>query len=282
VAECIHGLEAGLCDQCFPKAVPVLEVVTAAGQRNARAKAAVTRRAASSAAKTVESVGDQRIYHVTHVRNLVDILSTGAVLSDTSESWVTRPTVDISAPETRESRRSTAVSGLGSPNVADFVPFFLVPNATIWEDIRAGTTDPRLSADARGVVAADFVLLVSTVKHAADATEDGGIVVTDGDAAHVLTRFAASTESSERMLRRLRADDSAETIVEAELLVKDSFPFELVTLIGVANDRSRDEVRAILKSSVHSPKVAVYPPWFQKPELPETTDPSRVPGQPGR
>ena len=26
VAECIHGLDAGLCDQCFPKAVPVLEV----------------------------------------------------------------------------------------------------------------------------------------------------------------------------------------------------------------------------------------------------------------
>jgi hypothetical protein len=266
VAECIHGLEAGLCDQCFPKAVPVLEVVTAAGQRNARAKAAVTRRAASAASKTVESVADQRIYHLTHVRNLADILSTGALLSDSSESWTTRPTVDISSLETRESRRATAVSGLGSPSVADFVPFFLVPNATIWEDIRSDSPDPRLSSDARGAIASDFVLLVSTVKHAAEHTEDGAIVVTDGDAAHVLTRFAASTESSERMLRRLRADDSAETIVEAELLVKERFPFELVTLVGVANDRARDEVRAILKSSEHSPKVSVYPPWFQKPE----------------
>jgi hypothetical protein len=266
VAECIHGLEAGLCDQCFPKAVPLLEVVTAAGQRNARAKAAVTRRAASAASKTVESVGDQRIYHLTHVRNLVDILSTGALLADSSESWITRPAVDISSTETRESRRSTPVAGLGSANVAEFVPFFLVPNATIWEDVRSESADPRLSEDVRHAVPADFVLLVSTVKHVADATEDGAIVVTDGDAAHVLTRFAASTESSERMLRRLRAADSAETIVEAELLVKDSVPFELVTLVGVANDRARDEVRAILKSSKHSPKVAVYPPWFQKPE----------------
>jgi hypothetical protein len=39
-----------------------------------------------------------------------------------------------------------------------------------------------------------------------------------------------------------------------------------VTLIGVANDRVRDEVRGMLKSSAHSPKVSVYPPWFQKPE----------------
>ena len=266
VAECIHGLEAGLCDQCFPKAVPVLEIVTAAGQRNARAKAAVTRRAASAASKTVENVGDQRIYHLTHVRNLAEILATGAIVADSSTSRVTRPPVDISTPETRESRRSTTVSGLGSPNVADFVPFFLVPNSTMWEDIRSDSPDSRLSAAGHGVTASDFVLLVSTVKNAAEHTADGAIVVTDGDAAHVLTRFAASTESSERMLRRLRADDNAETIVEAELLVKDSLPFELVTLVGVANDRVRDEVRALLKSSEHSPKVSVYPPWFQKPE----------------
>lgn len=266
MAECIHGLEAGLCDQCFPKAVPLLEIVTAAGQRNARAKAAVTRRAASAASKTVESVGDQRIYHLTHVRNLPQILSAGELLADASDAWVDRPAVDLSSADTRESRRATAVSGLGSANVAEFVPFFLVPNATIWEDIRANTPDPRLSSDARDVVVADFVLLVSTVKQAAEDTDDGAIVVTDGDAAHVLTRFAASTESSERMLRRLRADDNVETIVEAELLVKDRYPFELVTLIGVANDRARDEVKAILKSSAHSPKVAVYPPWFQRPE----------------
>ena len=266
MAECIHGLEAGLCDQCFPKAAPVLEIVTAAGQRNARAKAAVTRRAASAASKTVENVGDQRIYHLTHVRNLAEILATGAILADSSKSRVARPPVDISTPETRESRRTTTVSGLGSPNVADFVPFFLVPNSTMWEDIRSDSPDSRLSGAGHGVTASDFVLLVSTVKNAAEHTADGAIVVTDGDAAHVLTRFAASTESSERMLRRLRADDNAETIVEAELLVKDNFPFELVTLVGVANDRVRDEVRALLKSSEHSPKVSVYPPWFQKPE----------------
>ncbi len=267
MAECIHGLEAGLCDQCFPKALPVQEVVTAAGQRNARAKAAVKRRAASAASKTVESVGDQRIYHLTHLRNLADILAAGSLVADGSPVRPARPAVDISSSETRESRRATTVAGLGSAMVAEFVPFFLVPNATIWEDMRASSPDPRLSANARGVTASDFVLLVSTVKHASEHSEDGAIVVTDGDAAHVLTRFAASTESSERMLRRLRSGDSTETIAEAELLVKDSFAFALVTLVGVGNDRARDEVRAILKSTHYAPKVAVYPPWFQKPEL---------------
>jgi len=35
-----------------------------------------------------------------------------------------------------------------------------------------------------------------------------------------------------------------------------------VALVAVANDRRRDEVRALLKSAGVTAKVAVYPPWF--------------------
>jgi hypothetical protein len=33
-------------------------------------------------------------------------------------------------------------------------------------------------------------------------------------------------------------------------------------MAAVANDRLRDEVRALLKSAGVTAKVAVYPPWF--------------------
>jgi hypothetical protein len=85
--------------------------------------------------------------------------------------------------------------------------------------------------------------------------------VTDGDAAHVLTRFGATLDAAERMLRRLRADE--DSILHAEYLVRESVPFELVTLVGVANDKARDVVKGILHGSGHRPKVSVYPPWFQ-------------------
>ena len=65
------------------------------------------------------------------------------------------------------------------------------------------------------------------------------------------------------MLRKLRADQASGSILEAEFLVRDAFPFELITLIGVAHDRVRDSVRVILRESTYLPKVAVYPPWFQ-------------------
>jgi hypothetical protein len=86
----------------------------------------------------------------------------------------------------------------------------------------------------------------------------------------VLTRFGTTGEDAQRMVRKLRADKESEAILEAEFLVEEAFPYELVTLIGVANDRVRDAVKPILAASAHRPKLAVYPPWFQATE--ETTE----------
>jgi hypothetical protein len=43
-------------------------------------------------------------------------------------------------------------------------------------------------------------------------------------------------------------------------------PFDAITLIGVANNKARDAVKDVLDSSVYTPRVAVFPPWFAKPE----------------
>ena len=41
------------------------------------------------------------------------------------------------------------------------------------------------------------------------------------------------------------------------------FRSDRISLIGVANDKVRQIVRAILSPSGFATKVAVYPPWFQ-------------------
>jgi hypothetical protein len=295
--ECIHGLEDQRCDQCFPKAAPVIvpgaSAVSTASKRPSRAREAtapttlrtarvvVAKSAAparstaapKSSAKAGTDVGEQRIYHVTHISNLAGILETGALLADASEAWGARPAVDISSADTRESRRATLVAGEASLSVARYVPFFLSPNASVWDSIRAQVADPRLELDAHGSAPYDFVILVSTVKKVRDARaseSESAAVVTDGDAAGVLTRFGTTGEDAQRMVRKLRADKESEAILEAEFLVEEAFPYELVTLIGVANDRVRDAVKPILAASAHRPKLAVYPPWFQATE--ETTE----------
>ena len=61
----------------------------------------------------------------------------------------------------------------------------------------------------------------------------------------------------------MRGDE--DLLVRAELLVCERLPFDAVTLIGVANDRARNEVRDILTASEFITKVSVYPPWFTRP-----------------
>lgn len=209
-------------------------------------------------------IGEQRIHHLTHIDNLAGILS-GGVHADASPDWDSRPEVDISSADTREARRTTAVAGTVH-TVADYVPFFLSPNAALWEGIRARTPDPRISATARGLPSAEFVLLVSTIKQIAEALPAGSTVVADGDAADPCTRFAATGDDSERMLRRLLGADDPGALQRAEFLVQGSVPFELFSLIGVANDKARSAVRALLASSGHGPRLAVHPPWFALPD----------------
>jgi hypothetical protein len=233
-----------------------------------------TRRAAPLRSLTgpIDDVSVQRIYHVTHVNNLADIFGTGALLADASEAWTTRPDVDMSAPATRETRRSIPIDGAGSATVAEYVPFALAPKSGVWESIITGTDDSRVSAQARNWQPSDYVMLVSTVKHVVDAAnaddelDDPAFAVTDGDAADAVTRFGTTGATAEALLRRLRAEPESQRILEAELLVHGSFPIESVTLIGVANDRARDAVKAILQPLSVRTKVAVYPPWFRPAE----------------
>jgi hypothetical protein len=244
--ECIHGLEAGLCDVCYPKPVPV--AVAAAASTTTRTRAAARPRTAG-VGRPDHKVGEQRIYHVTHMGNLAAIIESDALVAGVT------PAVDASSAQNREARRETTI---GTATVADYVPFFLSPNATVWSSIRAQRSDPRLSKEIRDLPAAEFIILVSTVKVASTME----IAVADGDAANTFTRFGTTPEDNDRTLRKLRADEAA--ILGGELLVRGSFPFDQLALIGVANDRARDAVKDILQAAAHEPKVAIYPPWFAK------------------
>lgn len=279
MGECIHGLEDGLCDTCFPKAPPVAAPSTGGrstrtpGRRaipastRARAKPASGARGGATSVRTLD-IDEQRIYHLTHIDNLPGIVERGAVLADASDLWgsLSRPEVDIASAANRQARRAMLVAGESEPPVAGYVPFFLSPNAGVWESIRSESPDPRLAASASAYGAYDFVMLVSTVKVALGAGGGGAsVIVANGDATATFTRFATSGEASERMLRTLRVEEESDAILAAEFLVRDTFPIEHVSLIGVANDKVRQSVRQIVASSGtgHRPKVAVYPPWFQ-------------------
>lgn len=229
--------------------------------------------------KSTVDVGEQRMHHVTHIKNLPEILASG-IHADQSPDWEERPSVDMSSVDNRAVRRATPVAGDGGAVVADYVPFYLSPQAALWEAFRSGAADPRFSTEARALAASEFVILVSTAKTLAVAAaaqqvrsgedlaslalagEDDSVVTTDGDAADPRTRFGSTGDSSTRMLQRIVSTKDSEELLRAEFLVKGSVSFDSIALIGVANDRARDAVKAILQTSKFKPRVVVHPPWF--------------------
>jgi hypothetical protein len=238
VAECIHGFEDGLCDSCYPKAEVERPRASRVGVTTTTRRPAPVKTSRKSL-----NTGEQRIYHVTHVRNLDAILDAGELRADGT------PAVDVSSELTRELRRTAEV--IPGSAVSDYVPFYLAPDSELWEDLRAGAHDEtRWSAAARSAASSDFVILVSTAKQLGE-----GAVVSDNDAVGSLTRFAMTPDDTNRMLVRLH---DAEGLRGAEALARDPFPFSAVQLVGVANEPMRDRVRDLVGDT----KVVVYPPWF--------------------
>ena len=234
-AECIHGFEPGLCDTCYPK----VQVERPKAVRPPRT-AAPKRTAPVAAAKPVITTANQRAYHLTHVDNLERILAEGALVADA------RPPVDLSSELARE-LRATAEAAPSKPD-SGYVPFFLEPLSTLWLELREGGADPRWSAAALAAASTDFVFLVTTVSALGPE-----VVIADGDAASTYTRFAGGDDVV-RMLERLYDTDVRP---DAEVLAPGRVPWQAIQLIGVANEKVRDRVRALTTT-----KVAVYPPWF--------------------
>ncbi|MFZ4892842.1 DUF4433 domain-containing protein [Plantibacter sp. Mn2098] len=298
--ECIHGFEDGLCASCFPKPVPevVAPAPAAAPKRRTRLAPSSLREPVSTAGATslrttttstttttaprVQpatrpaggskqppfNAGQQRLYHVTHIRNLEGILADGAIFADESMGWSGDPAVDITAEQYREDRRKTELAGVPDGTVSQFVPFALTPHALLWERIRSGEPDYRLSGDALASAINDFVVLVTTVdavSSAVDASDaaERSIIVTDGDAARVLTRIAANKVSAHRMVQRLVNDEDQTALIEGEVLVPDNVPFERILVIGVGTVNVRETVKRMVAAAGHKTKVAAYTPWFQ-------------------
>jgi hypothetical protein len=254
VPECIHGLEFGLCDICSPPAAAPASSRTSVARaprretsslRTPRSSAPRTSAPARSATGSLIDESRTRVFHVTHVDNLIGIAEEGALVAGAE------PLVDISSSGARGARAVATADGVA---VSEFVPFFVSADSSVWESIRAGEPDPRLAVPA-GSVASDFVIL------AAPLANLGDYVVADGDAAHPLTRFGAGREARLRMLRSVAIDQTGRGR-DAEVLVRDRLPLAEIAVFTVGNDRAKRAATEALQSAGVRARVAIHPPWF--------------------
>lgn len=271
--ECIHGLPGRACAICFPETTATADTARpgrprpSAGRTRparpprrapARAEGRASRAAGDAPASRAGNVDTARLYHVTHAANLPAIVEAGALLP--AASCVGRTAFDCSSAANRAARGAILIGGRP---VSDHVPFYLSPNANLWQGILSGTDDPRLSEAARSSSGGDYVMLVVPLADAFQLAAEGAaeVVASDGDAAGPLARFAETAATTRILLARALAEEEPEVALRAEVLVPTPVPLQRVAVIGVPNTTARETVRRELAGT--GVRVSVYPPWFQ-------------------
>lgn len=206
-----------------------------------------------------------KIYHITHVDNLPSIMQTGHLSSDAKVIANAMPHTTIGMSEIKQ-RRLNKIGVTCHPGtmVGEYVPFYFCPRSIMLFMMYKGNHPDITYKGGQGPIVhlrADLRTVVAW----ADADRKKW-AFSDRNAGAFYTNFYNDL----RMLDRIHWDAveshdfSLSTILEkkqAEFLLYDSFPWELVEHIGVHNAGIEAQVRKAL-NGVARPTVRVEPTWY--------------------
>ena len=210
--------------------------------------------------------GSPEIYHITHVCNLQEIVTTGGLLSDAAILQQGGPTQAIGMSKIKRRRiEELEVSCHPGTKVGDYVPFYFCPRSIMLYVIhcanhpeltyRGGQTRiVHLEADLHRVIAwADhnqvrwaFSLSNAGARYTEFRSQLGCLGELDWGA--IAARDFRNPEVKERK--------------QAEFLLYGYFPFDLVERIGVCQANLRCKVNQVLARSQYTPTVEVRADWY--------------------
>jgi hypothetical protein len=206
-----------------------------------------------------------KIYHITHVDNLPAIISRGGLVSDAEIVARGGPAQAIGMSNIKRRRLALPVGCHPGDCVGDYVPFYFCPRSVMLYVIHCAN-HPELTyrGGQRPIVHLE-----------ADLLDVAGWAGTHGkrwafslsNAAAVYAEFRASLDQLGELnwlavaATAWGASDVKEA-KQAEFLVHGSFPWELVSRVGVYSAEVRTQVQAGLQATAHRPEVEVMAGWY--------------------
>jgi hypothetical protein len=207
-----------------------------------------------------------KIYHITHVDNLRDIVTTGGLLSDAEMIRRGGPgqTIGLSGIKRRRVEELQVPCHPGT-KVGDYVPFYFCPRSVMLYVIHCanhpeltyrGGQDPivHLEADLHRVVA-----------WANDNRVRWAFSLSNAGAYY--TEFRSNLSDLHELdwdaiAARDFRDPDVKECKQAEFLLYGYFPFVLVERIGVFNALIRDTVTQALAGGGYTPCIEVRAEWY--------------------
>jgi hypothetical protein len=200
-----------------------------------------------------------KIYHITHVENLVEILTAGGLYSDVQLKLMGRENSQIGYSHIKQRRMEQyRIAVCGERFVGEFVPFYYCPRSPMLYTINKGNTGREPGCQT------EILHLVSNA--GAGMSLGRAWAVSDGNAGAGYAEFANGADALETVNWPIvNSNDWAGSRIYAkasEFLVADFYPFGAFTAIGCHNERTAERTWAILQRHGVAIPVTVERNWY--------------------
>lgn len=208
----------------------------------------------------------QKIYHITHIDNLASIVSTGCIESDRRRCRAGQPQTAIGMTEIKRRRLfELEVSCHPGTRVGDYVPFYFCPRSIMLYIIHKGNHTDMTYHGGQGPILHLQADMESVINWADE--QNVRWAFSDRNAGARFTDFYDKrAELNQVDWNAVNETDFRDPMIkegkQAEFLVHDTFPWQLVEKIGVINTAVLSRVNTLLQSASHKPVVKIERAWY--------------------
>ncbi len=206
-----------------------------------------------------------KIYHITHVDNLPRIIECGRLLSDEQRLQLQQDTQIVGIENIKQARLMKSIPCHPGTTVGQFVPFYFCPRSIMLYILYKGNhPDLKYRGGQRPIIH-----LQADMKAAVEGADLQGKpwAFTDANARASYAKFYCDLSDLDGVnWHAVAATDWQDAVIQedkqAEFLVHESFPWELVEKIGVYDAGIKTRIEEALGSSEHKPLVTVKRDWY--------------------
>ncbi len=206
-----------------------------------------------------------RIYHITHVANLLSIIQEGGLWSEAKIIERGGPAAPIGMNSIKERRLKLPAKCHPGDCVGDYVPFYFCPRSVMLFVIHCGN-HPELAYRAGQE---PIVHLEADLRSVVNWAESVGTrwAFSLSNAGAYYTEFRNRWDQLAEIdwvavdARDFR-DPEVKEVKQAEFLLHEFFPWHLVQRIGVISVEVQTRVRRALVGAAHRPAVEVRRDWY--------------------
>lgn len=207
-----------------------------------------------------------KIYHITHMRNLPQIVEAGRLWSDAKrlELGLNCDVVGMSHIKRRRLQEIEVGCHTGT-RVGDYVPFYFCPRSIMLYILHRGNhPDLNYTEGQRPIVhlRADLHAVVEWAE-----TKQRRWAFSDRNAGSRVVEFLSDMTMLDRLnwaaiVTNSWSEPTIKEGKQAEFLVHKSFPWHLVERVGVCDESIAKEVRPMIAAAEHKPALAVEAGWY--------------------